>query len=139
MALRWGYAPRQQPAGAESNLRRDLSIDGLPNSLWRFDEGIQIPVSSLTCLLHHAPNMSPLTQYGRMAERHWREFLPKLVRDLETKGQLHQRLLEAEEKTKDELATIRTGLMTQGLTADQAHRQAWETVRERYLLLPPET
>ena len=43
--------------------------------------------------------MPPLTQYGRMAERHWREFLPKLVSDLEAQGQLHQRLLEAEEKT----------------------------------------
>ena len=107
------------------------------NSLWRFDE--RILISSLTCLLHHAPNMSPLTQYGRMAEQHWREFLPKLVRDLEAKGQLRQRLLEAEEKTKDEMATLRSSLMAQGLTADQAHRQAWETVRERYLLLPPET
>ena len=90
-------------------------------------------------MLHRAPNMSPLTQYGRMAERHWREFLPKLVRDLETKGQLQQRLLEAEEKTKDEMATLRSSLMAQGLTADQAHRQAWETVRQRYLLLAPET
>ena len=137
MALRWGYAPRQQLVGAAGNLRRDLPIDGLPNTLWRLDE--RILISSLTCLLHYAPNMSPLTQYGRMAERHWREFLPKLVRDLETKGQLHQRLLEAEEKTKDEMATLRSSLMAQGLTADQAHRQAWETVRERYLLLPPET
>ena len=136
-ALRWGYAPRQQPVVAANNLRRDLPIDGLPNSLWRFDE--RILISSLTCLLHRAPNMSPLTQSGRMAARHWREFLPKLVRDLETKGQLQQRLLEAEEKTKDEMATLRSSLMAQGLTADQAHRQAWETVRQRYLLLAPET
>lgn len=83
--------------------------------------------------------MTPLTQYGRMAEKHWREFLPKMVAELESTGRLHPALLEAEEKTKDEMESLRTGLRRQGLTADQAHRQAWETVRERYLLLPPES
>lgn len=70
--------------------------------------------------------MSELTQYGRMAEKHWREFLPKMVAELVSSGQLQQRLLETEEKTKDELASLRMDLMRQGLTADQAHRQAWE-------------
>ena len=74
-----------------------------------------------------------------MAEKHWREFPPNLVRDLEAKGLLHRMLLEAEEKTKDEMASLRIELMKQGLTADQAHRQAWEMVRERYILLPPES
>jgi glucose-6-phosphate-specific signal transduction histidine kinase len=73
-----------------------------------------------------------------MAEKHWREYLPKLVRELEAKGQLHQMLLEAEEKTKNEMATLRTEFQKQGLTADQAHRQAWEMVREKYILLSPE-
>ena len=82
--------------------------------------------------------MTPLTQYGRMAEKHWREHCPKMARELEAKGQPHRMLLEAEEKTKDEMATLRTEFMTQGLTADQAHRQAWEMVREKYILLPPE-
>ena len=83
--------------------------------------------------------MIPLTQYGRMAEKHWREFLPKMVRELESKGRLHQALWEAEEKTKDEMVSLRMDLMRQGLTADQAHRQAWEMIRERYILLPPES
>ncbi len=82
--------------------------------------------------------MKPLTQYGRMAEKHWREFLPRMVRELERKGILHQMLLEAEEKTKDEMATLRTQLMQQGATAQQAQTQAWEMVREKYILLPPE-
>ena len=82
--------------------------------------------------------MSELTQYGRMAEKHWREFLPRMVRELESRGQLHQMLLEAEEKTKDEMATLRTQLMQQGSTAQQAQTQAWEMVREKYVLLPPE-
>ncbi len=83
--------------------------------------------------------MTPLTQYGRMAEQHWREFLPKMVRELERKSLLHQMLVEAEEKTKDEMATLRTQLMQQGSTAQQAHTQAWEMVREKFILLPPET
>jgi uncharacterized protein YggE len=82
--------------------------------------------------------MTPLTQYGRMAELHWREHCPRMVKDLEARGLLHQMLLEAEEKTKDDLATLRVELMSQGQSAEQAHRQAWETVRERYLLLRPE-
>ena len=82
--------------------------------------------------------MQPLTQYGRMAEKHWREFRPKMVQELEAKGQLHQMLLEAEEKTKDEIDTLMRELRQQGLTAQQAHDQAWEMVRERYILLSPE-
>jgi len=74
-----------------------------------------------------------------MAEKHWREHCPKMVRELERKGLLHQMLLEAEEKTKDELANLRIELMKQGKTAQQAHDQAWEMVREKYILLPPES
>lgn len=83
--------------------------------------------------------MKALTQYGRMAEKHWREHCPKMVRELERNGLLQQMLQEAEEKTKDEMATLRLELMKQGKTAEQAHRQAWEMVRERYILLPPES
>jgi glucose-6-phosphate-specific signal transduction histidine kinase len=82
--------------------------------------------------------MTPLTQYGRMAEKHWREHRPKMVHELEQTGRLHQMLLEAEEKTKDEMATLRTDLMQRGSTAQQAQTQAWEMVREKYVLLPPE-
>jgi hypothetical protein len=83
--------------------------------------------------------MTPLTQYGQMAKRHWAEHCPKMVREMERKGILHQMLLEAEEKTKDEMATLRTELMQKGSTAQQAQTQAWEMVREKYILLPPET
>ena len=82
--------------------------------------------------------MKSLTQYGRMAEKHWREHRPKMVRELDRKQLLHRMLLEAEEKTKDEMATLRTELMQRGSTAQQAHDQAWEMVREKYILLPPE-
>ena len=82
--------------------------------------------------------MTSLTQYGRMAEKHWREHRPKMVRELERKGLLQRMLQEAEEKTKDEMVTLRTELMRRGATAQQAHDQAWEMVREKYILLPTE-
>ncbi|MGO9536791.1 MAG: TnpV protein [Limisphaerales bacterium] len=82
--------------------------------------------------------MNTLTQYGMMAEKHWREHRPKMVRELEAKGQLQEMLLEAERKTKDEMAELRTKFIRQGLTPQQAHDRAWEMVREEYILLPAE-
>ena len=82
--------------------------------------------------------MITLTQYGLMAEKHWREFLPRMVRELEAHDRLQEALLEAEEKTKDEMYDLTTRLMAQGLTGQQAHDQAWEMVRQEYILLTPE-
>jgi hypothetical protein len=83
--------------------------------------------------------MTPLTQYGRMAEKHWREHCPNLVRKLEAEGRLHTMLLEAEEKTKDEMIELTQQFRKQGLTAQQAHDRAWEMVRESYILLQAES
>jgi methylmalonyl-CoA mutase cobalamin-binding subunit len=82
--------------------------------------------------------MSTLTAYGLMAEKHWREFCPQMVKELEAKGLLQQMLLEAEEKTDEEMDSLRRKLIQQGLTPQQAHDQAWEMVREKYILLLPE-
>jgi hypothetical protein len=83
--------------------------------------------------------MKPLTQYGLMAEKHWREFLPRMVAELERKGRLRELLLETEEKTVAEMDDLRRHFMQQGLTPQQAQNRAWEIVRERYIFLPPET
>jgi hypothetical protein len=83
-------------------------------------------------------DMSTLTQYGLMAERHWREHRPRMVAEMERTGTLQQMLVEAEEKTKDEMDTIRRQLIQHRLTPQQAHGQAWEMVREKYILLPRE-
>src|SRR5437867_4191958 len=56
-------------------------------------------------------HMSTLTQYGLMAEQHWREHRPRMVAEMERTGTLQQMLLEAEEKTKDEMDTIRRQLI----------------------------
>jgi hypothetical protein len=80
-----------------------------------------------------------LTQYGLMAERHWREFRPTLVRELEAKGTLMEALFEAQETTINEMEALTRQLETgQKLTPQQAHDQAWEMIREKYVLLPPE-
>jgi hypothetical protein len=80
-----------------------------------------------------------LTQYGLMAEKHWREFCPKMVRQLETEGRLMEALWEAQETTLDEMETLTRRMeREQGLTPGQAQAIAWELVREKYILLPPE-
>ena len=80
-----------------------------------------------------------LTQYGRMAERHWREFLPNMAKEMEARGILQEMLLEAEEKTAGEMHDLTMQFQRQGLTAQHSHDRAWEMIREKYILLPPET
>ena len=80
----------------------------------------------------------PISAYGLMAESHWREFRPKMVRELEETGKLEEALHEAQERTLDELMELETKLEADGLTTQQARDQAWEMVREKYILLPPE-
>ena len=80
-----------------------------------------------------------LTQYGLMAERHWRQFRPKMVRRLEAQDKLEEALLEAQEKTTEEMDNLRRQLQQeQSLTPQQAQNQAWELIREKYILLEPE-
>jgi hypothetical protein len=73
-----------------------------------------------------------------MAEKHWREFRPNMVKQMEATGELQAMLYDAQEKTKDEMADLTQKLIRQNYTPDQAHRTAWEMVRERYILLTPE-
>ena len=81
----------------------------------------------------------PLTGYGLMAKRHWTEFRPQMVTELTAKGMLMEALYEAQETTLDEMETLTLKLETeQKLTEQQAHDQAWEMVREKYILLPAE-
>jgi hypothetical protein len=48
-------------------------------------------------------------------------------------------LFEAQETTTKEMEALTRQLETeQRLTPQQAHDQAWEMIREKYILLPPE-
>jgi hypothetical protein len=60
-----------------------------------------------------------------MAERHWREHLPRKVQELESQGILQEMLSEAEEKTKDEMDLTMRELRKQGYSPQQAHDTAW--------------
>ena len=81
-----------------------------------------------------------LTQYGLMAEKHWREFLPRMVARLQTEGRLMEALWEAQETTLDEMEALTRKLEhEQKLTPEQAQATAWELVREKYILLPPDS
>ncbi len=82
--------------------------------------------------------MSELLNYGRMAETHWREHRPRMVAELEAENRLRPALLEAQERTATEMERLTRQFLRQGMTAQQAHDQAWELVREKYILLPPE-
>jgi len=82
--------------------------------------------------------MSGLLNYGRMAEAHWRQHCPKMVLQLTRLGRLQAALLDAQERTTDEMEALMKTFRKQGLDPQQAHDQAWELVRERYILLPPE-
>ena len=81
----------------------------------------------------------PLTGYGLMAKRHWTEFRPQMVNELETQGRLEEALYEAQEATSEEMMELRRKLQKeQSLAPQQTHDQAWELIREKYILLPPE-
>jgi hypothetical protein len=81
-----------------------------------------------------------LNQYGLMAERHWREFLPTMVARMEAEGRLMAALVEAQETTLDEMETLTRRMEKEkAMTPEQAQAAAWELVREKYILLPPES
>jgi hypothetical protein len=65
--------------------------------------------------------MKPLTQYGRLAEEHWRRFLPRMTAQLETQGQLHVMLL-AEERTEAGLDSLRRHFIA--LMPDELHARS---------------
>ena len=62
-----------------------------------------------------------------------------MFRRLEMTGTLEEALYEAQETTLDEMEVLTRKLETeQKLTPQQAHDQAWEMIREKYILLPAE-
>jgi hypothetical protein len=82
--------------------------------------------------------MSTVHGYALMAEQHWREHRPRMVQQLERENRLTAALREAEQRTLEEMEQLMREFRKEGLSASQAHLQAWELTREKYLLLPPE-
>jgi len=73
-----------------------------------------------------------------MAEKHWRQFRPRMVAELEAEGRLMAALREAERQTFREMTRLTREFTRRNMTPQQAHDQAWELIREKYILLPPE-
>ena len=59
--------------------------------------------------------MKPPTQYIRLAERHWRTWLPRRVAALERQGLLMAKLSEAAERTVRDTAQLQQHFLQQGL------------------------
>ena len=60
------------------------------------------------------------------------------MRELERTGRLTASQGGPQQQTLDEMARLMRDFRRQGLNPQQAHDQAWELVRERYILIPPE-
>ena len=85
--------------------RRDLSARRVCSSA--MDRSRVATINLVYSISHGAVSKQIyLTQYGLMAERHWREFRPKMVRELEAKGQLMEALFEAQERTIGEMEAL---------------------------------
>lgn len=82
--------------------------------------------------------MKELLIYGRLAETHWREHRPRMVAELEAENRLRIALIDAQEQTTADMERLIRQFIKQGSTPQQAHDQAWELVREKYILLSPE-
>ena len=81
-----------------------------------------------------------LTAYGLMAKRHWQVFCPRRYRQLEAEGTLEEMLFEAQETTLDEMEVLTRKMEREHqMTPGQAQTTAWELVREKYILLLPES
>jgi hypothetical protein len=65
-------------------------------------------------LFDYVPKHDP-TQDGRMAEKHWREFLSKRVRELEAKGQLREALYEGGREDEGRNGPSHKGLSEAGI------------------------
>jgi hypothetical protein len=74
------------------------------------------------------PTITTLTQ---LALDHWLSFCPEMAKSLRRAGELHTHAHRAAQQTLLEL----TSLTALGLRPEEA----WEIVRDRYLLLPAET
>ena len=80
-----------------------------------------------------------LAQYGLMAERHWREFRPKMVRELEAQGRLMEMLFDAQETTKTEMETLRHGIPEAGPDGAAGARSGMGDREDETIAEPEET
>lgn len=101
------------------------------------DDGITTMIKSEP-LPDGGPLPDGLHTYAYMAARHWQTHCPQYYAQLLAGGKLVEAVVEASDATLDDMDTIYDALWRSGVSGDEAHRSAWEQVRERYILLPAE-
>ena len=74
--------------------------------------------------------MANLQNWVNLARNHWKEFRPKMYAALKQNGELESALQEAASKTFSEVSQLEDA----GYQADEA----FQMVREKYLILPEE-
>jgi hypothetical protein len=70
--------------------------------------------------------------WARMAELHWKKFLPKMYRKLQEAGTLEQELIKAGNQASEAIAAL-------GSDGGLRREEAVEIVLPQYILLPPES
>ena len=71
------------------------------------------------------------TALGEAILKHWREYCPQMVRDLEKKNRLGQAVFETQERTGDLLHELM-------MVRKMDYHAAWELAREEWALPPGE-
>lgn len=79
-----------------------------------------------------------LGPWGVLAEKHWREHRPNMVRELERKGVLYRSLLRAQEKALDLFCQLNEELPKRGVPSGLACLMAKSQALREYILLPSE-
>lgn len=79
-----------------------------------------------------------LDPWGREAEQSWRQNRPRMVADLESRGLLYQKLLQAQRNADDTAERQQLALERQGWNPGLAYLEAVRVAKETWLLLPSE-
>jgi len=79
-----------------------------------------------------------LGPWGLLAEKHWREHRPNMVRELEKRGILYRSLLRAEKNAENMCIQLTNELPKKGVPSGLAAAMARSQALREYILLPSE-
>src|SRR5690242_12281673 len=97
------------PKTAEHSARHSFVVPG-GTIQWQFASQLGTTFYNSTFSQRGCLLMKSLTQFGLLAEKHWRRCLPRMVAQLESQNCLEQALMDAEERTAMELDDLRRHL-----------------------------
>ncbi len=75
--------------------------------------------------------MASLSGYAKQALRHWKQYLPKMYRELEKSGKLLEMAEWAAEETRQAMYRLQK-------YQKMSEAEAWAMMREEWIYLPPE-